>query len=118
MVREVLLVAALAGCGGGGREPGRRSPEQQIADDLAEQVGVPVETVRCPDGPFPKRCVAEIEGSAGIELEVTDLGAELAWSVPGFVISTAPLEVQIGIELDDLGVEAEVDCGDDFRVTR
>ncbi len=119
-MRVVLPALALVACGGGAASPPAPAPgaEQRIAEDLARQVGVPVERVRCPDGPYPKSCTAEVPGSAGIELEVTEVGDELAWSVPGFVISTAPLAIQIGIELDDLGVEAEVDCGDTFVVTR
>jgi len=78
---------------------------------------VPVRRVRCPEGGYPKRCAAEVEASPAIEVQVVEGGDGLAWSIDGFVISTLPLAAEIALELDDLGVEAEVDCGPRYLTT-
>jgi hypothetical protein len=108
-----LAAALVCGCGGGGRADG---PEGRIAADLGRQLGVEVDRVRCPAGAYPKTCVATIAG-ADVELAVTEGADGIAWTLEGFVISMAPLAAQIAIELDDLGVEATVDCGAPIRVT-
>src|SRR5687768_3055273 len=101
----------LAACG-----EGRRGVEGQIAGELGRQLGVKAKGVRCPAGAMPKVCVATI-GTAEIPVRVSDGEGGVVWEVDGFVIATAPLEIEIGIELDDLGIEAEVDCGAEYRVT-
>jgi hypothetical protein len=108
----VGMVAAAA-CGGGSGG----GAERQIAEGLARELGVPVSRVRCPAGSFPKRCAAEVAGSEAIEVTVVEGADGLEWSIDGFVISTAPLAAEIAIELDDLGVEAEVDCGPRYLTT-
>jgi hypothetical protein len=114
-LRAVWCLAAVA-CGGGGG--GRTGPEREIAEDLSRQLGVPVAGVRCARGGYPKTCTAEIAGTEGLALTVADGADGLEWTLSGFVISTEPLAVQIAIELDDLGVEADVDCGPTLRVTQ
>jgi hypothetical protein len=110
-------VVAAAACGGGGSGGG---VERQIEIGLEKKLGVPVERVRCPAGPYPKRCAVEVTRSPAIEVQVVernDGAGGLDWSIDGFVISTAPLAAEIAIELDDLGVEAAVDCGPAYVTT-
>jgi hypothetical protein len=107
----IAVAAAACGSGSGG------GVEREIAEGLGRELGVPVSRVRCPGGPYPKRCAAEVAGSEPIEVKVTEGAEGLEWSIDGFVISTAPLAAQIGIELDDLGVEAAVDCGPAYLTT-
>jgi hypothetical protein len=115
-MRSCVVLCLVAGlvpaCGSG--HPG---PERQIAEDLGRQLGVPIERVRCRPGAYPKTCTAEVAGPDGLELTVTDDADGLAWTLDGFVISTRPLAVEIAVQLDELGVEAEVDCGPTLRVT-
>jgi hypothetical protein len=112
--RVVWCLAAVLACACGG---GRAGPERQIADDLSRQLGVPVTRVRCQGGSYPRTCTAEVPGTEGLALTVAEGVDGLEWTLQGFVISTKPLAVRIAIELDDLGVEAEVDCGPTLRVT-
>lgn len=115
MACRLGLACVLVGaCGKGG---GGSAAERDIAAGLARELGVPVERVRCPAGPYPKRCAAEVPESPPIEVRVVEGYEGLEWSIDGFVIATAPLAAQIAIELDDLGVEAEVDCGPRYLTT-
>lgn len=108
-----LIALAAAACGGGSGG----GVEREIAEGLTRELGVPVSRVRCPGGPYPKRCAAEVAGSESIEVEVVEGADGFEWSIDGFVISTAPLAAEIAIELDDLGVEAAVDCGPMYVTT-
>jgi hypothetical protein len=103
-------ILAIAGCGGEGK-PG---VEEQIRRELGKQLGVPVAKVRCPEGAYPRTCAAELPG-ATVDVALAETGE---WSLAGFVIATAPLEVAIEVELDELGVEAEVDCAPAYRVVQ
>jgi len=107
------VVIAMAGCGGGSGG----GVEEQIRRDLGRQLGVRVERLRCPPGAFPKACAADLPGTPGVEVTVADGPDGVEWSLAGFLIATAPLEVEIAAELDDLGVEATADCGPAYRVT-
>jgi hypothetical protein len=112
----LVAVAVAAACGGGS---GGGGVEKEIAEGLARELGVPVGRVRCPAGPYPKRCTAEVAGSEPIEVRAAEAldGKGVDWSIEGFVISTRPLAAEIGLELDDLGVEAKVDCGPTYVTT-
>jgi hypothetical protein len=112
-----LGVGVAAACGGA-EAPPPPTVEARIAQDLAAHVGVPVTRVVCPAGPSPRTCVAEIPGTSGIELRVSDTPEGAEWEVAGFLVSVAPLEVEIALRLDELGVEATVDCGERFRTTQ
>jgi hypothetical protein len=114
-VRACVLAASLAACS---RSSAPSGPEARIAEDLGAQLGVTVERVRCPAGAYPKACTAEIEGTDGLPVRVVETDAGYEWTLEDFVISTRPLAAEIAIELDDLGVEATVDCGAVVRVTR
>ena len=111
---RVWGLALLAACG----KRATPGPEARIAEDLGRQLGVPVARLRCPPGAFPKTCTAEIEGTEGLPVRVEETAEGYAWTLDGFVISTRPLADEIAIELDELGVEATVDCGAVLRITR
>jgi hypothetical protein len=102
----------LAACGGRGE-----GPEDRVRRSLAEQLGAPVAALRCPAGPSPRTCVAEVE-DARLELVVRDTPDGLSWSLEGFVIATAPLEEVIAAELETLGVAAAIDCRPRYRLTQ
>lgn len=116
MAGRIGLVGVLGAvaCGSGGN--GGRV-EREIGEGLGTELGVPVSRVRCPGGVYPKRCAAEVAGSPAIEVRVVEGPDGFEWSIEGFVISTRPLAAEIAIELDDLGVEAAVDCGPPYVTT-
>lgn len=114
MRRRCAIAVIVAGCGGS--EGGGGGVEEGVRRGLARELGVEVGEVRCPAGALPKVCRARI-GEAAIDVRVADASDGIAWEVDGFVIATAPIEVAVGIELDELGIETTADCGPAYVVT-
>lgn len=98
-----LLVVLLAvACRG---ERGGDAVARAVADGVRAQLGVDVESIVC----TRDRCDVTMDG--GVTLHVTVTGErDVTWESDE-VIRTAPIAARVQVELDELGILTEVDCG-------
>lgn len=102
---RALALLAVAACGGSSPSGPREDPlVASVRAGIAEQLGLPAERVLCE----PTRCEVDV---GGLTLAVALEGErEVAWRTDEVVV-TGPLVAHLRATLDELGVEAAVDCG-------